>query len=82
MFRVLFVHNREYNNCIKRLIDANYLFYTIILLPDYRPARPQHVGVNGFIIVFESNKICVFVVLNYSSLNVFHGMENKKFTFL
>jgi len=57
MFRVLFAHNREYNNCTKRLLDAKYLFYTIIVLPDYMPARPQHVGVNGFIIVFESNKI-------------------------
>ena len=56
MFSVLFAYHWEYN-FIKRLLDAKCLYYTIIVLPDYRPARPQHVGVNGFIILLESNKI-------------------------
>jgi hypothetical protein len=47
MFRVLLDHHREYNNCIKLLLDAKQLLYTIIVLPDYVPLRPKYGGVSG-----------------------------------
>jgi hypothetical protein len=82
MFRVLFAHHWEQNNCVIELLDAKHVFYIIIVFPVYVSIRPQHVGVNVIIIVCIVNLIqfCAFVGLNYSNLIVLHGMENEKLT--